>query len=100
MNNRISIERRYFIERRSFVTATAALALGAFAALTLAPNAAPAADFKGKRIEWIIPFKEGGGSDTWARFYAPLLSANLPGNPVVAVKNIPGGGSTKGANQF
>jgi len=100
MNNRISIERRYFIERRSFVTATAALALGAFATLALAPNAAPAADFKGKRIEWIIPFKEGGGSDTWARFYAPLLSANLPGNPVVAVKNIPGGGSTKGANQF
>ena len=94
MNDRISIE------RRSFVTATAALALGAFAALALAPNAAPAADFKGKRIEWIIPFKEGGGSDTWARFYAPLLSANLPGNPVVAVKNIPGGGSTKGANQF
>ena len=88
------------IERRSFLTATAAFALAAFGALTLVPNVTSAVDFKGKRIEWIIPFKEGGGSDTWARFYAPLLSAALPGNPVIAVKNIPGGGSTKGANQF
>lgn len=59
-----------------------------------------ATDFGGKRIEWIIPFKEGGGSDTWARFYAPMLAKSLPGEPVIAVKNIPGGGSTKGANQF
>ena len=88
------------IERRSFVAATASFALVAFGGLALAPNTAPAVDFEGKRIEWIIPFKEGGGSDTWARFYAPLLSASLPGNPVIAVKNIPGGGSTKGANQF
>lgn len=59
-----------------------------------------AADFSGKTIEWIIPFKEGGGSDKWARFYAPLLSESLPGNPSVIVKNMPGAGSTKGANWF
>ncbi|WP_237212689.1 Bug family tripartite tricarboxylate transporter substrate binding protein [Ruegeria lacuscaerulensis] len=59
-----------------------------------------AADFSGQRIEWIIPFKEGGGSDRWSRFYAPLLSEQLPGQPTIVVKNIPGGGSTKGANQF
>ncbi|MEM8794966.1 MAG: tricarboxylate transporter [Pseudomonadota bacterium] len=68
------------------------------AALVAAP--AYAADFSGKTIEWIIPFKEGGGSDKWARFYAPLLSEALPGNPTVVVKNIPGAGSTKGANWF
>ncbi len=79
------------------ILACAALA-GVFG---LAANAAHhEADFSGKRIEWIIPFKEGGGSDTWARFYAPKLAGNLPGGPVIAVKNIPGGGSTKGANQF
>jgi len=61
---------------------------------------AQAVDFSGERVEWIVPFKEGGGSDTWARFYAPILSENLPGQPPVVVKNIPGGGSTKGANQF
>ncbi|MEO1328787.1 MAG: tripartite tricarboxylate transporter substrate-binding protein [Pseudomonadota bacterium] len=57
-------------------------------------------DFSGETIDWIIPFSEGGGSDKWARFYAPLLSEALPGQPTVVVKNIPGAGSTKGANQF
>ena len=56
--------------------------------------------FEGETIEWIIPFSEGGGSDRWARFYAPLLSEALPGNPVVVVRNMPGGGSTTGANWF
>lgn len=58
------------------------------------------ANFKGKTIEWIIPFKAGGGGDKWSRFYAPLLSQALPGKPNVVVKNMPGGGSTKGANFF
>lgn len=61
---------------------------------------APAADFGGETVEWIIPFKEGGGSDKWARLYAPFLSDALPGKPNVVVKNVPGGGSTTGANQF
>lgn len=75
------------------------LAAGAFA-LGLAGPAAAEADFSGKTIEWIIPFSAGGGSDTWARFNAPLLSKYLPGNPVVVVVNEPGGGSTKGTNLF
>ncbi|WP_246026639.1 hypothetical protein [Paracoccus luteus] len=62
--------------------------------------AAAEADFKGKTIEFIIPFSPGGGSDTWARFNAPLLQKYLPGNPTVVVVNEPGGGSTKGANVF
>ncbi len=57
-------------------------------------------NFEGKTIEWIMPFKAGGGTDKWGRFYAPLLSQALPGNPVVVIKNMPGGGSTKGANFF
>lgn len=70
------------------------------AALGLTAPSQAAVDFSGERIEWIVPFKEGGGSDTWARFFAPMISENLPGHPPVVVKNIPGGGSTKGANQF
>ncbi len=58
------------------------------------------ADFEGERIELIIPFSEGGGTDTWGRFWAPYFSVFLPGQPIVVVKNIPGGGSTSGANQF
>jgi len=56
--------------------------------------------FEGKTIEWIVPFKEGGGGDTWTRFNAPFLSKHLPGNPTIVISNIPGGGSIKGANLF
>lgn len=85
------------MKRRVFIAgAMASALLGAVAGLPVAH----AADFDGARIEWIIPFKEGGGSDTWARFYGPMLAKHLPGSPVIAIKNIPGGGSTKGANQF
>lgn len=56
--------------------------------------------FAGKTIEWVIPFKEGGGGDTWARFNAPYFSKHIEGNPVIVVTNIPGGGSVKGANLF
>lgn len=56
--------------------------------------------FKDKTIEWIIPFKEGGGGDTWARFNAPFFTKHIPGNPVIVINNIPGGGSIKGANLF
>ena len=76
--------------------------VGTLAAVSIGLTSASAlaADFSGKTIEWVIPFKEGGGSDKWARFYAPLLTEALPGNPTVIVKNMPGAGSTKGANWF
>ncbi|MGE3248180.1 MAG: tricarboxylate transporter [Beijerinckiaceae bacterium] len=81
---------------RQIATLACALAVGAIA------GAAPAhaVDFKGKTIEWIIPFREGGGSDKWARAYLPYLGKNLPGNPTVVVKYMPGGGSTTGSNFF
>lgn len=75
------------------------LMMAAVAALTLSTHAG-AADFSGKTIEWIIPFQVAGGSDVWARFYAPILSEHLPGKPTVVVKNVPGGGSITGTNQF
>jgi tripartite-type tricarboxylate transporter receptor subunit TctC len=80
-----------------------ALRAGALAlAVAVGPLAGPAvaADFKGKTIEFFIPFAVGGGSDVWARFNAPYLQKHLPGNPVIVVKNAPGGGSTTGTNQF
>jgi len=64
------------------------------------PLAVTAADFRGKTIDFVIPFPVAGGSDVWARFYAPYMTKYLPGNPTVVVKNVPGGGSTKGANEF
>jgi hypothetical protein len=56
--------------------------------------------FKDKYIKWVIPFKEGGGGDTWARFNAPYFTDHIKGNPIILITNIPGGGSIKGANYF
>ena len=51
------------------------LAIGGIAAAAMLVTALPAAaqkvDFSGKRIEWIIPYGTGGGSNRWARFYVP-----------------------------
>lgn len=75
--------------------------LGAVLAAAFAlPMAASAADFSGKTIEIIVPAGEGGGTDLWARFYAPLLQRYLPGEPNVVVRNLPGGGHTTGGNYF
>jgi tripartite-type tricarboxylate transporter receptor subunit TctC len=56
--------------------------------------------YAGKTIEWVVPFPTGGGTDVWARFLAPFLTKYLPGNPTVVIRNVPGGGSITGANQF
>ena len=57
-------------------------------------------DFAGKRIEMIVPFPPGGGSDVYSRALAPFLEKHLPGNPTILIRNVPGGGSITGANQF
>ena len=75
-------------------------AIGLAAAAALALPAQAQVDFSGETIEWVIPFSETGGSARWANFFAPLLSEELPGNPTVVVRFMPGAGSTKGANWF
>jgi len=82
--------------RRQFLT-SASLGLGA---LALGGVRAQSVDFSGQLIELIIPFKEGGGSDTWGRFNAPFFARYLPGQPTVVVRNVPGGNSIAGANRF
>jgi tripartite-type tricarboxylate transporter receptor subunit TctC len=90
MSNILTITRRM-----ALTLSGAALAVG-----SLAAPAAAEVDFSGQTVEFLIPFAAGGGSDTWARFNAPLLSKYLPGNPTVVVINEPGGGSTRGTNLF
>jgi tripartite-type tricarboxylate transporter receptor subunit TctC len=82
------------------IRASARLFAAGLALAALLPGAARAADFSGKTIEFVIPFATAGGSDVWARFFAPYLSESLPGKPTVVVKNVPGGGSITGTNQF
>ncbi len=81
------------IPRRSLLGAAAAAA-------ALPAHAQAPVNFAGRTIEFVIPFAEAGGSDVWARFFAPYVSKYLPGNPNVIVRNIPGGGSITGANDW
>jgi tripartite-type tricarboxylate transporter receptor subunit TctC len=70
------------------------------AGIPLTQAAAQEVSFAGKRIEVIVPFAPGGGSDVYIRALAPHLERHLPGNPTILVRNVPGGGSIPGANQF
>lgn len=81
--------------------AVTALAAASAATLIAAPGAiAAGTDFSGKKVTIIVPFKEGGGADVYARLFQGYLGKYLPGNPTVIVRNLPGGGSVKGANKF
>ncbi len=82
---------------RTVVLAASAtlLALTAFASTD-----AKAADFSGKRINIIVPFSEGGGTDSYSRFMAPYFEKYLPGHPKILIINKPGGGGLTGVNYF
>ncbi|MGH6900010.1 MAG: Bug family tripartite tricarboxylate transporter substrate binding protein [Geminicoccaceae bacterium] len=88
------------VDRRTFIKGAAAGAGLAFSGPFGKARAQSSVDFSGETIEWIVPFSEGGGTDAWTRFYAPHLSKYLPGQPDVVVRNVPGGGSITGTNNF
>jgi tripartite-type tricarboxylate transporter receptor subunit TctC len=62
--------------------------------------AADPVDFSGKRITLIIPYGEGGGSNFHGRLFAQALEPTLPGKPTIISRNIEGGGSIRGTNEF
>lgn len=53
-----------------------------------------------ERVDMLIPYSEGGGTDTWARFLAPYLEEHVEGGPTFVAENVPGGESITGSNQF
>jgi len=52
--------------------------------------------YKEKALTFVVPYRPGGGYDTYARLIAPVLQEKL-GTPVV-VRNMHGGGSYKAMN--
>jgi tripartite-type tricarboxylate transporter receptor subunit TctC len=54
--------------------------------------------FKGKSIRLVVGTSAGGAQDEWARFLAPHLGRNIPGNPDIVVQNMPGAGTVIAAN--
>jgi tripartite-type tricarboxylate transporter receptor subunit TctC len=55
--------------------------------------------YKGKVLEFYVPYAIGGGFDAYARGLKPLLQKYIPGVTVV-VRNVPGGGGLTGTNQL
>jgi tripartite-type tricarboxylate transporter receptor subunit TctC len=55
--------------------------------------------YKGKVIEFVVPYAVGGGFDAYARGLKPHLEKYIPGTTVV-VRNMAGGGGLTGTNQL
>ncbi len=54
--------------------------------------------FKGKNVDFVVPYATGGGYDTWVRLLAPIMKKYTGANWIV--KNVPGAGSLVGTNQI
>lgn len=55
--------------------------------------------FKGKSIDFIVPYAPGGGYDGKARMMQPFMEKYIPGVKIL-VKNVPGAGSMVATNQL
>ena len=58
------------------------------------------ANFKGKTLTMLVPYRAGGGTDTVGRIVGEYIAKSLPGSPDIVFRNIPGGGGIKGNNYF
>ena len=79
------------------------VALCAIAMLSVMPGSARAASgnfFKGKTVTFYVGYGPGGGYDTYSRLVARHLGRHIPGKPDVIVKNKPGAGSLRLANEL
>jgi hypothetical protein len=88
------MKRKFFLRFRwvAIMTVFFILLLGAFT------GAQAKVSFKGKAIQFVVPFSPGGGTDMFARLVARHIGQFLPGRPAIVVRNMPGGGSVIGAN--
>jgi tripartite-type tricarboxylate transporter receptor subunit TctC len=86
--------------RRSTTFWAAGAMLLALALLVAAAAAANDDDdfYRGKTISLVIPIGPGGAYDTYARLVARYLGKELPGNPVIVPRNMPGAGGTIASN--
>jgi tripartite-type tricarboxylate transporter receptor subunit TctC len=69
-------------------------------ALSPAPAAAQQADdfYRGRTLQIIIPIGPGGAYDAYARLLSRHLGRQLPGNPTIVARNMPGAGGVIASN--
>jgi hypothetical protein len=70
------------------------------AAIALASQPAAAQFYKGKRLTLLVNYGAGGNADSAARIFQRHIGNHVPGNPVVVVQNLPGGGGHNAMNQL
>ncbi len=74
-------------------------AIGAAMPLSATAHAQPAAEFFQKTtLRLIVSTSAGGGYDAMGRLVARYMSKYLPGNPTIAVQNMPGAGGVLAVN--
>src|SRR6185295_17453503 len=56
--------------------------------------------YRGKTITIIIPIGPGGAYDAYARLVSRHLGKQLPGNPTIIARNMPGGGGVIASNHL
>jgi tripartite-type tricarboxylate transporter receptor subunit TctC len=56
--------------------------------------------YQGKTIRILVSSGAGGGTDTAARLVSRFIGKYIPGNPKIAVQNMPGGAGTIANNYF
>jgi tripartite-type tricarboxylate transporter receptor subunit TctC len=85
--------------RTSTLLGLCAAALGGVLANLAGPAHAqsPAEFYKGKNIDLIIGFTQGGGYDVYARTVARHMENHIPGQPRIIPKQMTGAGSRKAA---
>ncbi len=76
------------------VTAIVALCL-VFASVT---QTVAEVSFKGKTVAILIPYSVGGAADIMARQMLPFMGKQIPGDPTMIIRNMPGGGGIVGEN--
>ena len=84
--------------RVSLICKLAVVAVAAVAFTSHARSESAEDFFKGKQMSLIVGYNPGGSYDVYSRLAAQLLPKYLPGNPTIAVKNMPGVASVKAAN--
>jgi tripartite-type tricarboxylate transporter receptor subunit TctC len=82
-----------------FVTVLSVLAVFISGASSQAQEEKDYAFYKGKVIEFVVPYAVGGGFDAYARGLKPYMEKYIPGTTLV-VRNITGGGGLTGTNQL
>lgn len=85
------------MERRKFLQTSGVVSLGALTGLAgcTGGGAGGSDDFPSSSLTWMIPWSEGGGTDTYARQLAPLMEEPL--GESIEIENREGAGSLVGS---